>query len=135
MITIIRQFIVFGGVGVINTIVGLGIILLLTEVAGVHYMLANFIGYAAGLCLGFWLHKSVTFKATSGQSDTRQQMIRFIAVFVIAYTVQLVFLRFAVGEWGWHNALSQVLACGIYVVLSFGGSRYGVFREIQANRE
>ena len=135
MIAIIRQFIVFCGVGVINTIVGLGIILLLSELAGIHYMLANFIGYAVGLCLGFWLHKSVTFKATSGQSDTRQQMIRFLAVFVIAYTVQLGFLRLAVGEWGWPNAISQVLACGIYVVLSFGGSRYGVFRQIQTKTE
>ena len=62
-------------------------------------------------------------------------MIRFLAVFVIAYTVQLGFLRLAVGEWGWPNAISQVLACGIYVVLSFGGSRYGVFRQIQTKTE
>jgi len=127
MMAIIRQFIVFCGVGSINTIVGLGIILLLSEGMGVQYMLANFIGYAVGLCLGFWLHKTVTFKEASPNQSTRQQMVWFLIVFAVAYTIQLGFLRLAVGEWGWGNAVSQVLACGVYVAISYTGSRYRVF--------
>lgn len=135
MIALARQFMVFCGVGIINTIVGLGVILILSEILQVHYVLSNFIGYAVGLCLGFWLHKSVTFKTTSGHLGAHQQMIRFVVVFVFAYTIQLAFLRLAVGEWGWPNLISQVLACGIYVVLSYTGSRYGVFRVVEVEKE
>lgn len=127
MLDMFRQFIVFCGVGLVNTAAGLSIILLLSEKFGIHYMLANACGYAAGLTIAFILHKKITFKLTTKAQDTQNELIKFISVFIICYLSQLVSLYIMVAHIGIYQALAQIVALGIYTVLNYLGHRYFTF--------
>lgn len=125
---IIKQFIVFCGVGSINTIFGLAVILALSELAGVHYALANLLGYGAGLILGFFLHKNITFKGQSDPTRSRSEFFKFMSVFAIAYGIQLAGLVLMVRIIDVPEVLAQILAFGIYTAINYLGNRLITFR-------
>ena len=125
---LIRQFITFCGVGVINTVVGLAVILFLSEILAVHYGTANLAGYGVGLFIGFILHRNITFCATKGHRSPRSQLMYFLLIFVVAYLVQLAALIVMVSVIGWPNLFSQILAVGVYTVISFAGNKFLTFR-------
>ncbi|MBU0859398.1 MAG: GtrA family protein [Alphaproteobacteria bacterium] len=130
MMVIARQFISWCGVGVINTIVGLLVIVALSAGLGWHYMLANAGGYVCGVALSFVLNRRFTFRDTA---PMRAQIKPFLVVFVVAYGVQLVALYAMVGLWHWPELLAQAVAIGIYTVVGFFGSRLFVFSSLSKN--
>ncbi|MFP4313486.1 MAG: GtrA family protein [Alphaproteobacteria bacterium] len=126
---IFRQFILFCGVGSINTAAGLAVILILSEGLGVHYMLANMLGYACGLMIGFFLHRSITFRAQADPLQKRAEFLKFILIFALAYTLQLGALVFMVDALGVYEWMAQILAIGIYTILNYAGNRLITFRK------
>jgi putative flippase GtrA len=127
--TLMRQFITFCGVGAINTALSLVIILSLSELAGVHHVVANIIGYAVGLIAGFFLHRGITFAKTAREgSGLPHQAKSFLIVFGVGYVAQLLLLLLLVDGMGWNDALSQILAVGLYTILSFIGNRQFTFK-------
>lgn len=125
---ILRQFIVFCGVGSINTVIGLAVILILSEIFGVHYILANALGYGVGLIIGFILHRAITFKNQSNDQKPKTEFVKFITVFALAYGVQLAGLVFMVQILELYDWLGQILAIGIYTVINYLGNRIFTFR-------
>lgn len=125
---IIKQFIVFCGVGSINTVFGLAVILALSELLGLHYVLSNFLGYMAGLILGFFLHKNITFKGQSDPTNSRVEFLKFVTIFGIAYGIQLGGLILMVGVIDVPEILAQILAIGIYTAINYLGNRLITFR-------
>ncbi|MFN3827267.1 MAG: GtrA family protein [Micavibrio sp.] len=127
---VIRQFIIFCGIGLINTGLSLAVILLLSEVAGVHYVLANILGYAAGLGAGFIMHKKITFQEQARNAAYRSniQMVSFLGVFLTGYLLQLGLLMYLVENIGLPNIPSQIAAWGLYVIISFSGNKFLTFR-------
>lgn len=124
----VRQFAVFLSVGLINTIAALAVILTLSEMLGVHYVVANAVGYAFGLALGFVLHRNVTFKNQSDTQKQRSELIKFLVVFAVAYMIQLAALIVLVRGLGLPDQYAQVIAIGIYAVVNFIGNRVFTFR-------
>lgn len=127
MSNIFRQFVVFCGVGLINTAVGLSVILILSEGFGFHYMLANATGYGVGLAVAFILHRKITFKIATKTEETQNELTTFISVFVVCYLIQLICLYVMVTYIGIYQALAQIMALGIYTVLNYLGHRYLTF--------
>lgn len=126
---ILRQFIVFCGVGVVNTAFGLGIILLLSEGLGWHYIPANAAGYLCGLVLAYILHRNITFRDTTADMRwSRAEFITFTTIFALAYLAQLGALVFMVQLLGWPQALAQTLAISLYVMLNYLGNRMITFQ-------
>ena len=122
-----RQFVTFCFIGVINTAVGLSIILGLMHLAHVNYILANMAGYAVGLCVSFLLNRTITFRETSTNRKVHGQAFWFLLVFAASYLTQLCALMIMVRILGWNETLSQILASGIYTVLGFLGNRLKTF--------
>ena len=58
----IGQFIRFGIVGIINTLITLIVIYFLQEILHVKYTISNFIGYIAGVVNSFFWNKLWVFK-------------------------------------------------------------------------
>lgn len=131
---ITRQFIVFCGVGLINTAFGLAIILLLSELLGVHYIAANALGYAGGLVLAYFLHRNITFKRSAAPRWNRAEFITFAVIFIIAYLLQLGALILLVQGLGVVTWLAQVLAISIYVTLNYLGNRMITFQSNMKDR-
>lgn len=130
MIALIRHFTLFCGVGAINTILSLLVILFLLKIVGLHYMLANLAGYLFGLGLGYILHSRVTFRAQKQESKQNEKahFRQFILIFCVAYLCQLLLLYALVEIMQFHDGLSQVLAVGMYTVMNFIGNKYWTFR-------
>lgn len=126
----IKQFIVFVGVGAVNTCVSLSIILILSQWVGLHYMLSNFLGYLAGLGIGFTLHSQVTFREKRKNSDkTLLEFLRsFAFIFSVAYMCQLLLLYILVDVIRINDALAQVVAVGMYTMINFLGNRFWTFK-------
>lgn len=122
-----HQFVVFCGVGALNTALSLLIILVLTELLGVHYILANIIGYAAGLASGFIMHKRITFRAQKTSKTLKKQFSSFLIVFGMGYIAQLLLLLLLVERIHLPNMPSQIIAWGLYVAVSFAGNKYFTF--------
>lgn len=125
---IVRRLITFVGVGAINTAIGLAIILGLSEGLHVQYLLANAIGYGLGLVLSFTMHRNITFRDVSHMSGIGSQFSKFTTIFAISYGIQFGALFVMVHMLHWPNWFSQIVACGLYVVISFTGSRFITFR-------
>lgn len=123
-----RQLLVFCGVGSINTIFGLAVILVLSEGLGVQYMLANIIGYLCGLCLAFVLHRTITFKNASDRNKIKSEFFSFAAIFIFAYAVQFAALTIFVERFSLPVWISQILAIGIYTITNYAGNRVLTFR-------
>lgn len=130
MMALIRHFAVFCGVGALNTVFSLLVILLLLKIVGLHYMLANFAGYVFGLGLGYILHSRVTFRAQKqeNQQEAKARFLQFTLIFCVAYLCQLLLLYALVEIMQFHDGLSQVLAVGMYTVINFLGNKYWTFR-------
>ncbi len=125
---IVRRLITFVGVGAINTAIGLAIILGLSEGLHVQYQLANAIGYGLGLVLSFTMHRNITFRDVSHMSRIGTQFGKFTTIFAVSYGVQFGALTVMEQMLHWPNWFSQIVACGLYVVISFTGSRFITFR-------
>jgi putative flippase GtrA len=127
IIELARHFLLFCGVGAINTVVTLLIILFLTHFQGFGDVTANVIGYAVGVCIGFGLHRAITFRKHAREGHMHKQALSFLIIFGVGYVTQLGCLVVMTKFWGWPSFVSQVVACGIYVVISFTGNRFGTF--------
>ncbi len=124
---LIRQIITFCGVGGLNTLLSLAIILGLSEILHVHYVLANIIGYAAGLISGFVMHKKITFKAQTRDRAPARQFMTFLIVFAIGYAAQLGVLMLLVEQIHIPNIPAQITSWVVYVAISFAGHKYFTF--------
>ena len=127
LIALLRQLIVFCGVGVINTVFSLLIIFALSAGLGAHYVVANIIGYGCGLVLGFLMHRTFTFREARYHLKIHGQISRFLIVFAVSYGCQFAFLIFLVEFLAVPDLPSQVIAWLLYVPISFLGNKYFAF--------
>lgn len=79
------QFIKYACVGVLNTLVTLGVIFVCKSILGINPLVSNAIGYVAGVINSFIWNKNWVFK-TSGHY--RSEAIKFIVGFLICYGLQ-----------------------------------------------
>lgn len=123
--TIGPQFLRFLAVGLVNTAVGLGMIFALKALAGWGDIQANIAGYAAGLVTSFVLNRRWTFMH---DGDWSGALLRFVAVFAIAYAANLLLLLHLRDGWGVNAYLAHALATVPYTLLFFAGSRWFAFK-------
>lgn len=81
------QFVKFNIVGVLNTAVGFGVYFLLTELAGMNFVLAQTISYAAGIVNSYVWNTLWTFKKE--QRRSAREMMLFVAVNLVSYAVSV----------------------------------------------
>lgn len=83
----IIQFVKYGMVGVINTLITLLVIYVCKSVIGINPMVANAIGYIAGLINSFVWNKKWVFKSDNGYV---KEAIKFVIGWGVCYSVQFV---------------------------------------------
>ena len=76
-----RRIIIFGFVGVLNTLVDYLIFALCYELLAVHISLSQIIGYACGSVCGYLLNSNVTFR--EGKGRTKAQGAQYIGIDVV----------------------------------------------------
>ena len=73
-----RRLIVFGFVGVLNTLVDYGIFALMYELAGLPAAASQFVGYMSGSVFGYFVNSNVTFR--EGKGRTKAQWAQYFGV-------------------------------------------------------
>lgn len=118
MIKLIQQMIRFGFVGVICFFIDYGIMVLLTEVFGVHYLVSSTISFCVSVTVNYIL--SVTFVF---ETDKKKNKVKEFVVFVILSTVGLgineLCMKIGVDFLHIHYMLVKIGATAIVMVYNF----------------
>jgi len=130
-VTFFQQALKYGLVGISNTVIGLGIIYLLMFL-GVHYLVANVVGYAVGLTNSFFLNKYWTFGSRGG---FKREAVLFLSAALVCFFLQLVTLWMLVEQVGIHPRWSQLFAMIVYTSSNFLLNRTFTFREVPNHPE
>jgi putative flippase GtrA len=125
----LRQFILFIAIGVLNTGTTLTLVFLLLYFTPVHQLLANFIGYAAGLTISYFLNRRFTF---GDQGKPSASGIRFIFAAMMAYSLNIATILLSESLLHLSIYLAQIAGNVIYTLSMFAGCKLFVFR---ASRE
>lgn len=83
----IGQFIRYCIVGVLNTLVTLGVIYMCKSMLGWNLYVSNALGYIAGVTNSFFCNKQWTFKS---KGHYRREAVRFLVGFGVCYALQFV---------------------------------------------
>ena len=131
-----RQFLKFCGVGVINTLVGSGVMYALYNLAHCGYWFSSAMNYVVGSVVSYFLNKYFTFKS---RSQSWEEVARFalnIAVcYLIAYGMAKPLVRWifsGLSETASDN-LAMLGGMGLFVILNYLGQRFFAFKD--AGRE
>lgn len=120
----------FALVGVLNTSLGLGLILFCQFSLGLSALLSNASGYSVGLCLSYLLNRSFSFGSKRPHSAS---VVPFIMVAATSYLLNLAALRFfeyheGLAPWPLAHAMCMI----IYSASFFFLSRRFVFNDVKA---
>lgn len=122
----------FALVGVVNTIVGTGIMFFLYNFCSVNYWISSASNYVIGSIVSYFLNKHFTFKSTE---RSMQQIVKFILNISICYFVAYgvakpivtVFLSGVGGKA--EGNIAMLIGMGLFVILNYFGQRFYVFRK------
>ena len=120
-----RQFVRFGIVGALCFALTLATFSAL-HTAGVHYLIAGPVGYAAGVALGFQLNRTWTFAAHHG--DARRQLLRFLGVSVMGIALNAAGLHLFVETIGLDEFPAEVVTVACVAPVTFTANRAWAFR-------
>ena len=130
------EIIRFGLVGVLNTLVGAGIMFLLYNVFGVSYWISSAANYIVGGILSFFLNKHFTFR---NEEKSFLQFLKFAAVMIVCYLIAygaakpLCMKLLSSSPVKVQENVAMVVGMVFYTVLNFIGQKFIAFRK--KNRE
>ena len=119
-------------VGIVNTIVGTGVMFFLYNFCSVNYWIASASNYIVGSIVSYFLNKYFTFK--NGQKSWKQ-IFRFVInitiCYLLAYGMAQPFVRWALQNQSQvvQDNISMLVGMGLFVVLNYLGQRLVVFKE------
>lgn len=137
------HFVKYNLVGLMNTALTLFVVWVLHQLLKMNVIWANFLGYIVGGINSYWWNRTWNFKSTS---QTAPEMLRFVVVFLFSYGVNLVALQTMrsvfehlsqptflivfldrISPWLSRDYLANLVACVVYVLVSFGLYKKWVF--------
>lgn len=131
----------FASIGLIATLVDIGVLLLAARVLGLIVVAADAVALLVAALVSFWLHRQITF---AGDPAVRwvHRPLAFVLTAVVAGAVDVVVLRTLVEVTGWDSApalaAAKVPAIAVASVVRFVAYRwvlFGVVRAELAERE
>jgi putative flippase GtrA len=109
------QFLKFGAVGILNTLITIGTYSVLVYF-NLNYITANVIGYALGVLNSYYWNKNWVF----GTNQTQKSMfIKFVLVNLITLGFNTLILYLLVQHAGLNLFLSQLIATGIGLLFNY----------------
>ncbi len=123
---VIKEFVQFGVVGGIGTLVNIVILYLLTEKVGVYYLISAIFSFIVAMSSNFILNKIWTFKEKA-RLGIGKKYLQFGLVSVLALLVNLFFLYVFTEIFGIYYIISQILAIGIALIINFLGNKIWTF--------
>jgi len=120
------QFIMFAGIGVLNTAVDVAVYWLLLQLS-VPYLLANIAAYSAGMLNSYIWNSAVTFRSAIRRPHAVR--VRFVIWNLLTLLISSLLILLMVESFGWSELCSKVITTILIVVLQFLGTKKWVFRQ------
>lgn len=121
-----QQFIKFGLVGILNTLLTLSLIFICSYVLNFYYLISNGIGYIAGFINSFLWNKYWTFRS---KGSIFKEFIKFFKVFLICYGIQFFFVFTFVQVFKIAESISQIIGMVIYTFVNFLLNKFFTFQQ------
>ena len=127
-----RQFLKFCGVGVINTLVGSGVMYALYNLAHCGYWFSSAMNYVVGSVVSYFLNKYFTFQ---NRERSAAQVLRFILTVavcaLVAYGLAKPAVRWVLAGYGEQVQENVAMLAGmvLYTGLNYFGQRFFAFRQ------
>lgn len=115
----------FSLVGVVNGIVGVSVIVI-AGLLGASPILANVLGYGAGLVVSFLLNSRITFHA---RVVDRCTLMRFLSAFAASFAVNLAAVGVAGKLLDTHKLVASLAGTPLYILMFYLLCEYWVFRQ------
>lgn len=119
-------------VGVVNTLVGTGVMFLLYNVFSTGYWFASASNYVVGSIVSYFLNKYFTFQ---NKEKSWKQVLKFVVNISVCYLIAygaakpvVSFLLSGTSEKVQGN-ISMLTGMGLFIVLNYFGQRLLVFKE------
>ena len=128
-----REFLTFLVVGVVNTLVGTAIMLVLYNVFGCSYWVSSFCDYFFGSILSYFLNKHFTFHY---QGSDWRSIVKFalniIVCYLIAYSLALPLTRTALESLHLSKPVvenvAMLVGTVLFMVINFLGQKFYAFK-------
>lgn len=104
-----------------------GLLYLLTEFGGMHYLASAAVAFVAGLILNYVLSRSWVFDRRTLES-TSVEFLVFAGIGVIGLLLNEVILWVVAGQLKFHYLLAKGGSAGVVLVWNFGARRFLLFR-------
>ena len=124
----LKEFLKYNIVGVINTLIGFGLIFILMFL-GVNPILSNAVGYLIGSIISFILNSRYTFKE---KNPNRELTIAFFLTLLLSYFLNYITLNYTLGYF--NPYIAQIISGVVYTVSSFLIMKFFVFSNIKRFR-
>jgi len=125
---VIKEFFKFAFVGLIGTLINIGILYSLTEFFKVYYLISAILAFIVAATSNFFLNKVWTFKEGVKESILKKYLL-FFGVSIIALVVNLFFLYVFTEYFGIYYIVSQIIAIGIALIINFLGNKIWTFNK------
>lgn len=126
----ISQFVRFALVGIINTMVSYGCYLIFWKL-GIHYLVANILGYFMGIVNSFfWNNRYVFVERQSGKRRLLRTFFRTCCSYIgVGFVVENVLLVIAVQILQIHETVAPFIAAVLIVPINFIINKLWAYRE------
>jgi len=122
----LKEFLLYNAVGIVNTLVGFGLVFLLMA-NGMGAKLSNLLGYMVGMVVSYVLNSKYTFK----EALSFTLAVKFFAALFISYIINFAVLSLLLPL---INAyIAQLISGVVYTISSFLLVKYVVFRTLHAS--
>ncbi len=118
MIDLIKQLIKFGFVGGICFVIDYGVMVLLTEVAGMEYLLSCGISFTVSVIANYLLSMKFVFERKD-TLDRRVEFIIFVIMSVIGLGLTELLMWIFVDKADIHYMISKIVVTAIVMVYNF----------------
>lgn len=122
------EFFEFAFVGLIGTAINITILYLFTEYYKVYYIYSAMVAFLVAATTNYVLNKVWTFKEKINNKII-EKYFKFLAVSLIALSVNLILLYFFTEFLKIYYIISQMLAIGLSLIINFIGNKIWTFQK------
>lgn len=121
-----RSLILYGAIGCLSSGLDFAVFTLLSEYAGVYYLLANCISVLIGITTSFYLNRTYNFKV---KDKTARRFSIFLTVGLCGLVLSNIILWIGIDRLCLNGILVKLLSIVLVVFFQFLANKYITFRK------
>ena len=120
-----RRIIIFGIVGVMNTLVDYAVFALCYELAAIPISVSQVVGYMSGSVFGYFVNSNLTFR--EGKGRTKAQGAQYIGIDVVLTLLSGAFMQWVESR-GWPVYVIKIFVTVAVALIHYIIYKFVVFR-------